>query len=90
MSYCMALLEVMIKAGLYSGASCNMSRWPHHEGLPCAQNGMPTGKFMTGELGNQVSKVWNINGFEGFSPISVLGEEWASNSPSVLLFRESI
>jgi hypothetical protein len=51
---------------------------------------MPTGKFMTGELGNQVSKVWNINGFEGFSPISVLGEEWASNSPSVLLFRESI
>jgi hypothetical protein len=58
MSYCMALLEVMIKAGLYSGASCNISRRPHHEGLPCAQNRMPTGKFMTCELGNQVSKVF--------------------------------
>jgi hypothetical protein len=59
MSYCMALLEVMIKVGLYSGASRNMSRRPHHEGLPqCAQNGMPTGKLMTGELGNQLSKVF--------------------------------
>jgi hypothetical protein len=59
LSYCMALLELMIKAGLYSGASCNMSRRPHHEGLPqCVQNGMPTGKFMTDELGNQVSKVF--------------------------------
>jgi hypothetical protein len=58
MSYCMALLEVMIKAGLYRGASCNMSRRPHHEGLPCAQKGMPAGKFMTGELGNQVCKVF--------------------------------
>jgi hypothetical protein len=58
-SYCMVLLEVMIKAGLYSGASCNMSRKPHHEGLPqCVQNGIPPGKFMTGELGNQVSKVF--------------------------------
>jgi hypothetical protein len=51
MSYCMAVLEVLITAGLYS-------RRPHHECLPCAQNGMPLAKFMTGELGKQVSKLF--------------------------------
>jgi hypothetical protein len=54
----MALLEVIIKVGLYSGPSCNISRKLHHEGLPYAQNRMPIGKLMTGEPGNQVSKVF--------------------------------
>jgi hypothetical protein len=46
------------QGGLVPWGSCNISRRPHHEDLPCAQNRMPASKFMTGELGNQVSKVF--------------------------------
>jgi hypothetical protein len=73
MSYCMAVLEVLMVAGLYS-------RRPHHEGLPCAQNRMPTGKLMTGELGNQVSKVfeykWVWKVFSYFSPWWRVGNQF--------------